>query len=309
MNRDMALKILGLTESAIEDDDEILKKTYRTLILKYHPDKNKSEYSAAKFQEVREAFAFLQTADSIMEEDDPANESYNDILRRFLSRILEKEYAELAAPFVTKIFAELFNRFAQYMDSRSALFLDALRKINRPTLEAIYSLFSKYREAFHLPEGLFEKMDEILRLNEYIVLNPTLYDMLSEENIYKLKYEDRTYLVPLWHHDMTFDHEGRDLVVKCFPVLPDNIEVDEWNNLTVYLKYNVADVWNRTVEVDICKGKSVKFDGRELKLTDEPQTIVLDHCGLICNNVNDIFDSTTLQNIVLTIQLGLGESP
>jgi DnaJ-class molecular chaperone len=64
MNRDMALKILGLTESAIEDDDEILKKTYRTLILKYHPDKNKSEYSAAKFQEVREAFAFLQTADS-----------------------------------------------------------------------------------------------------------------------------------------------------------------------------------------------------------------------------------------------------
>ena len=302
MNRETALHILGLTESDASDDD-VLKKTYRTLILKYHPDKNNSEYSATKFQEVREAFAFLQTADSIMEEDDPANESYNDILKIFLSRILEKEYAELAAPFITTIFELIFTRIAFYADFKSAHFFDLLRRINRPALEAIYSLFSKYRDAFHLPEGLFEKMDEILCLNEYIVLNPTLDDMLSEENIYKLKYEDRTYLVPLWHHDMTFDHEGRDLVVKCFPALPDHIEVDEWNHLTVYLRYDVSDVWNREVDVEICRGKTVKFDGQLLRLTDEPQTIVLDGCGLICNNVNNIFDSSTLQNIVLIIQL------
>jgi hypothetical protein len=302
MNRETALHILGLTDSDA-DDEETLKKVYRTLILKYHPDKNKSEYSAAKFQEVREAYAFLQTADSIMEEDDPANESYNDILRIFLSRILEKEYAELAAPFITKMFELLFTRIAFYTDFKSAPFFDLLRRINRPALEAIYSLLSKYREAFHLPEGLFEKMDEVLRLDEYIVLNPTLDDMFSEENIYKLKYEDRTYLVPLWHHDMTFDHEGRDLVVKCFPSLPDHIEVDEWNNLTVYLRYEVSNVWNREVEVEICNNKSVKFDGQLLRLTEEPQTILLDDCGLICNNVNDIFDSSTLQNIVLIIQL------
>ena len=303
MNRETALKILGLTDPIAEEDDETLKKTYRALILKYHPDKNKSEYSAAKFQEVREAYAFLQTADSIMEDDDPANESYNDILRIFLSRILEKEYAELAAPFITKMFELIFARIAFYADFKSAPFFDLLRPINRPALEAIYSLLSKYREAFHLPEGLFEKMDEVLRLDEYIVLNPTLDDMFSEENVYKLKYEDRTYLVPLWHHDMTFDHEGRDLVVKCFPSLPDHIEVDEWNNLTVYLRFNVADVWNREVEVEICHNKSVKFDGQLLRLTEEPQTILLDGCGLICNNVNDIFDSSVLQNIVLIVQL------
>jgi curved DNA-binding protein CbpA len=303
MNREMALQILGLTDPIAEENDETLKKTYRTLILKYHPDKNKSEYSAAKFQEVREAYAFLQTADSIMEDDDPANESYDDILRIFLSRILEKEYAELAAPFITKMFELIFARIAFYADFKSAPFFELLRRINRPALEAIYSLLSKYREAFHLPEGLFEKMDEVMRLDEYIVLNPTLDDMFSEENVYKLKYEDRTYLVPLWHHDMTFDHEGRDLVVKCFPSLPDHIEVDEWNNLTVYLRFNVADVWNREVEVEICHNKSVKFDGQLLRLTEEPQTVLLEGCGLICNNVNDIFDSSVLQNILLIIQL------
>jgi DNA modification methylase len=56
-------------------------------------------------------------------------------------------------------------------------------------------------------------------------------------------------------------------------------------------------------EVEICHNKSVKFDGQLLRLTDEPQTVLLEGCGLICNNVNDIFDSSTLQNIVLIIQL------
>jgi hypothetical protein len=188
------------------------------------------------------------------------------------------------------------------VEKNEHLLVDYLRKINRQTLETIYSLLSKYRQSFHLPDGLFEKIGEILLVEEYIVLNPTLEDILSEENIYKLKYKDHTYLVPLWHHEMTFECEGRDLVVRCFPILPDNMELDDFNVLTVRLEFDVREVWNQFVQVHI-GGNVYSFDGRLLRLTEEPQRIILENCGVIYNNTRDVFGTTRKQNIIFMIRI------
>jgi DnaJ-class molecular chaperone len=53
-------EILGLTKSAGEDE---IKKAYRKLALKFHPDKNKAPQADEAFKKISAAFACLSNPD------------------------------------------------------------------------------------------------------------------------------------------------------------------------------------------------------------------------------------------------------
>jgi len=81
-------KTLGLEKGA---SDKQIKKAFRKLALKYHPDKNPDKDTSKKFREIAEAYDVLRDADKRREYDQmghsggfkPGHFNFDDILKDF----------------------------------------------------------------------------------------------------------------------------------------------------------------------------------------------------------------------------------
>lgn len=295
MNRTRACQILGVSE---KDSLDEIKKQYRFRILKYHPDKNRGPESADKFRETKAAYDYLSSEEGVF----PDTPSYEDVLKSVLSTLFS-EYNESITSKIAKV---LLNKLIKHCNTNLSPYL---RKIDKRVLSLVYTILSKYQDAFHIPAEFLDTVHSILEEDdrpECILLNPSLEDLFAE-NVYRLKHKDTTYLVPLWHHDMVYDYRGTDLHVKCFPILPDNVEIDEWNNMYVYLEYDVLCLFEKAkarerVEVEI-GGKMFSFFPTQLRLTDEPQEIECISPGIPHIHLDNMFDVSVKQKVFLVISL------
>ena len=91
---------------------------------------------------------------------------------------------------------------------------------------------------------MVEYFSNKIKNDECIILNPTIDDLLAN-NLYKLRVNDFTYIVPLWHHELVYDNSGNDIYVKCFPMLPDNVCIDDQNNIHIDCKYDIKEILNK----------------------------------------------------------------
>lgn len=89
-------KILGLNKDASSDD---IKKAYRNLSKKYHPDINKSDEAIQKYKDVQEAYETLSNEEKRKNYDSLNNSSFDNIFNQtndYYSSIFgNKDYADI----------------------------------------------------------------------------------------------------------------------------------------------------------------------------------------------------------------------
>ena len=82
MNLLKACQILELPENYT---DSLLKKNYRSLVMKYHPDKNKEIDANEKFSEINTAHEFLSKKVNNVNNNVNVDNIFNNIFKSFNS--------------------------------------------------------------------------------------------------------------------------------------------------------------------------------------------------------------------------------
>lgn len=302
MNYEKACKVLEIDEK-IDHDIKDIKRQYKIMALTYHPDKNQSPDASAKFQEIHEAYEYLMTQnhedmyDSDEDKTTTDRGSYRWVLFSFIKNVLNTETGNY-------LFYTVLERISKMCEKNA---LETLEKIDNTMLIKIHELLKKYKGAFHFTEGFSEKIEELikskLQKDEYVILNPILDD-LFENNLYKLTINNMVYIVPLWHHELVYDNSGCDVYVKCNPMLPENIEIDDTNNVHMRISYALEEVWEKDrVDIDVGK-KTLSFYPGLLKMK-KTQTIILREQGISKINTTDIYDVTKRSDVYLHLNITL----
>lgn len=309
MNYNSACENLGIDKNK-KITKEYLKKVYRMNALKYHPDKNSSHDASVKFQTIHESYEYLMKSleynifgcndDNEDNEDteDNGNEKtgYSGILFSFLKNIMKNDGNTDGLYYI------IIDKISNMCEKKG---IELIQKIDKNKLIKIYDIIKKYGEFLHFSADFIEKIQQVLndkiKNDECIILNPTIDDLLAN-NLYKLRVNDFTYIVPLWHHELVYDNSGNDIYVKCFPMLPDNVSIDEHNNIHIECKYDIKEILNKEyVEVNI--GNNF-FDFLTKELFVKPkQTLVCKGEGISKINTKDIYDISKKSDVYLHIEL------
>ena len=285
---------------------ESLKRQYRSLALRYHPDKNPDENAVAKFQEIQESYEFLMKykdfidIEDLSDDDEKDSENtnknnYKTILFSFLKNILIPDNRN-------KLFYTILKQVANTCEANA---LEILSKVEKQNLIKIYEIIERYRDSLHFTEDFVVKIKEIInekiKDDECVILNPTLDD-LFENNLYKLKVNGFTYVVPLWHNELVYDNSGNDIYVKCVPILPENIEIDEKNNLIINNEYTIQEIWEKEY-LRIHVGSVRFYIKRDTLKIKEEQTVIFSKQGISKINTKNMYDVTNKGDVIVNIKL------
>lgn len=299
---------LGVDPDTITGD--VLKRQYRMMALKYHPDKNKESNASEKFQEVQNAYEYLKKHCGEYDEDEEPDTShavpevpasyYGRVLHSFMKNILSTTMGIDVGG--NTLICNIVNKI---MNSGETHSLEYLKKIDKHVLLKIYDIMCKYKDVFHLEESFLEKVKELVAFkfenDECIILNPFVDDLFND-NVYKLKENGNVYIVPLWHHELVYDNSGSDLYVKCIPLLPENVQIDENNNIHIRVKWKISEIWEKS-EVDISLGKRVfSVKPKDIRLMRH-QCLTLREMGISRINTKNIYDNSRKGDIVLHMEL------
>ena len=306
MNKQKAYVCLELDIENQQLTIDDIKRQYRLKALIYHPDKNTSPDATIKFQEIHDAYEYVlkyEGYDDYNSDDNNVDDiyvssgSYKNIVMLFIKKILENESNQTA-------FYNIINRITNLCEEKA---IEMLKQLDKTVLIKTHKILVKYKHAFHITETLMNNIENIIKNknenDECILLNPTLMD-LYENNLYKLTYNGEKYIIPLWHHELVYENGNNELYVNCLPDLPNNIEIDENNNIHIYVEYYIHDIWNIPIIRVDCHTECFPIQVNTLKMIDN-QTIIFAKKGITKINTKDIYDITKKGDVYIHIKLSL----
>jgi len=265
-----SLHILGFNDATGPPSSlKELNKRYHILALQHHPDKAASDDLAAteRFKDINEAHKRLKDyfytgcgnnpdiigSDYSNTDDLDYSSGYDNILQMFIKSIIVK-IRSAATPAgattsdaVHSIIQMILNKGAQ-----SAVLL--FRNMDKQASMTMYDILSTNQELFGISREIMDELTEIIesktRDDIVIHLNPSLLDMLLDR-VYILHECGQTYYIPLWHSELHFNqpNEGKssDIIVVCQPELPDNVSMDEDNNMYISLDVSISELFAKQV--------------------------------------------------------------
>ena len=230
--------------------ERMLKTAYYKEALKYHPDKNKDDPDIGeKFKKINAAYSFLQ-------EHQKSKQPFN--LETNYMNIM-KQCVKYFTPDIQWDDVFLDTTLDNIVNNCGKLSIRLFKELKKEKSIELFEFLSNYREIFGISDETIDKMKDILkekmRDDNIVILNPSLGDILSD-NVYKLDLLGKTFYVPLWHHEVIFDHSGNDVIVKCVPELEDHITIDNDNNIHCYFKGPISEVLQKE-KIELMLGNKI----------------------------------------------------
>lgn len=276
-----------------------LKKKYHKLALANHPDKNGNTIqSKDKFQNIQLAFEYLKNEINFFEKETSEDFDYSNILNKFINEIFQSNYSEIFQSNYTELIKDII------IGCKKVSFKLIFENIEKLVAIEIYIFLSKYQKLFYISNDTLNEIKEIIlnkcSKDQLFILNPSLTD-LFKQNIYKLKVEENLYFVPLWHSECYFDGINGDIIVKCLPQLPENVEIDDDNNIIINVKIPFTFSLLNTKEFTILLEEkiSIVVPVKDL-IVENFQTYIMKNKGIPIIS-NDIYDVDYTSDLIIKI--------
>jgi len=275
MNYQKAIDTLDLSEPI---DKKKIKQAYYKMAIKYHPDK--STENSQKFIEIKESYEYLNK--HFETPTDIEDDGYISLLKKCI---------HLLSPNTNWSNLFMDSTFKNIINDCENISLKIFKGLDKQKSIEVFSFLSTYSDMFHISEQTLEQMEEILKEkrkhDNLVILQPSLND-LFEEKVYILKICDQEFYIPLWAHELSYDLKEGDLIIQCDPILPDNIQIDDCNNIFINVKREISTILKEDI-IFILGSNKFKIPSTQI-LIKTKQTFTLYNKGIPKFNQKDIFD-------------------
>jgi len=251
------------------------------------------------------------------------------------SRLFSKFINSLMKKFSNTQVASLHIVIQILMNKCTTLTSAMFNHMDRESLLFIHHLIVKYRAILEISSNRLTSIHEIIKKklqeNDIIIIQPTISELFDKNNIQVVEYEKQIYYVPLWHTEIYYNlninscdeecsekrdekrekrdreekqsRESRELIVKCIPMLPEHIYIDELNNIYIDVRTRVETLFNQP-KLTVFLTESISFDIPVHTLEFKThQTITLKKCGIPMINTENMYDVSEKMNVMIHLEI------